>query len=353
MNLYLHFPFCRSKCAYCALPSRGGTTPAERRAYAERLAREIEALPGPGPSPHTIYFGGGTPALAPLSPIFDAMRAKGILSGEHEFTVELHPLDATSENIALLRASGVNRVSLGVQTFNDASLSYLNRRHTASDAIAAIAALRPAFPSVGIDLIVGLPHPQELEAIAGILPSIDHASVYTLIREQKTRLDLEARNGRIAIPDDAASLAEFSSVRAILDSAGFVRYEISNFARPGFECRHNFAVWRGEDYSGIGDGACGRRGLLRTVGDKGSYREERLTPDADAMERAIFSLRTSDGLDLARIASSWPVLASRMNEWHEALSFHAAKGLLEVSGSAYRLTLRGAEVCDSILSDLI
>ena len=352
MNIYLHFPFCRSKCAYCALHSRAGSSPEARRAYAERLAREINALPT-SPPPHTIYFGGGSPALCPLAPILDALRAKGVLTPESECTVELHPLDATPETLESLHSHGVNRISLGVQSFDDTTLSILKRHHTAAEAVAAIHAIRSHFPSFGIDLITGLPSPPDLDAIADILPSLSHMSVYTLIREPKTLLDLEVRRGRITLPDDSTALAEFASMRELLVSNGFSRYEISNFARTGFECRHNFAVWRGEDYIGLGDGACGRQGLVRTTGKGGSYESETLTPEADALERAIFSLRTSDGLSPTRAAARWPILAPRMEAWTRALDFHASQGLLARDGSTYRLTPRGAEVCDSILADLV
>ena len=353
MNIYLHFPFCRSKCAYCALHSRASSSPEARRAYAGRLAREIAALPGSPTPPHTIYFGGGSPALCPLELILDALRAKGILSPESECTVELHPLDATPETLESLRSRGVNRISLGVQSLDNSTLSVLKRRHTAAEAISAIHAMRSFFTSIGMDLIVGLPSPPALDAIADVLPSLSHVSVYTLIREPKTLLDLEVRRGRIVLPDDSAALAEFAAVRKLLVSHGFSRYEISNFARPGFECRHNFAVWRGEDYIGLGDGACGRQGLVRTTGKGGSYESETLTPEADAIERAIFSLRTSDGLSPTRAAMRWPILAPRIEAWGRALDFHASQGLLSRDGPAYRLTPRGAEVCDSILADLM
>jgi len=353
MNLYVHFPFCRSKCAYCALFSRAGADACVRESYSVRIAREIDALDiAPGEA-HTIYFGGGSPMLCPLEPVLNAIRDKGLLSSDSECTVELHPLDVGSEELGRLRALGVNRVSLGVQTFDDATLSFLRRRHTAADARAAISSLCGIFPSVGMDLIVGLPSPPVLEAIEEVLPSLSHVSVYTLIREPKTRLDLDIRKGRTSVPDDAATLAEFESVRAILASNGFHRYEIANFARPGFECRHNFAVWRGEDYTGLGDGACGRNGLSRTTGENGAYKTETISRESDALERALFSLRTSDGISLPRIAEQWPILAPLIPKWGQTLDFNVEQGLLSRSGCAYRLTRRGAEVCDSMLADLM
>ena len=353
MNLYIHFPFCRSKCAYCALFSRAGANAAARSAYSERIAREINALHVSPDEPHTIYFGGGTPALCPLEPVLQALRRKGLLAPGAECTVELHPLDVDAEKLGQLHALGVNRVSLGVQTFDDASLALLGRRHSAADARHAISSLCDIFPSVGMDLIVGLPSPPAFEAVAEVVPMLSHVSVYTLIREPRTRLDLDIRKGRTSIPDDAAALAEFETARKLLESNGFHRYEIANFARPGFECRHNFAVWCGEDYIGLGDGAYGRNGLSRTIGENGAYKTETLPEESDALERALFALRTSDGISPSRIAERWPILAPRRAEWGQALDFNVVQGLLSRSNGAYKLTPRGAEVCDSILADLM
>lgn len=353
MNLYVHFPFCRSKCAYCALASRAGSNAGQRTVYSERITRETENLPVPEDGEHTVYFGGGSPALCPHVPVLKALRNKGLLAAGTECTVELHPLDVTPETLESLRMNGVNRISLGVQTFNDQTLAYLNRQHTSAGARAAISAISALFPSCGIDIITGLPTPPDINAIADVLPLISHISVYTLIREPKTRLDTDIRRGRVKIPDDPDTLAEFAAVRSLLLSSGFKRYEIANFARPGFECRHNFAVWRGEDYTGLGDGAHGRIGTKRTIGKNGGYETEELSPESDALERALFSLRTSDGISLSRVREKWPVLEARLDGWKTTLDFHVSQGLLTRVDSVYRLTQRGAEVCDSIISDLL
>ena len=350
MNLYAHFPFCRSKFAYCALLSRAGSTPEARQAHCARLAAEVSALAAP---PDTIYFGGGSPALCDLSPIFSALSPFTFhRSPSPEFTVELHPFDATPATLAALRAGGVNRISLGVQSFDDAALSAMNRRHTAAEAEAAFRAIRAAgFDNAGIDLIAGWPGTSEASWRATLDRALalgpDHASVYTLIREPRTRLDLDVRKGRLILPSDEEALAQLDCARAALAAAGLVRYEISNYAKPGFECRHNLAVWRGEDYIGLGEGAHGRVGLTRT--QNGAV-VSTVTPEEDAVERALFSLRTREGLDLARIARLWPILAPRLESWRETLEFFKRQGLLQDS---YRLTPRGAEVCDSILAELL
>ena len=347
MNLYAHFPFCRAKCAYCALRSRAGSTPEARRAYCARLAEQLTAL-GPVAQVSTVYFGGGSPALCDLTPVFEALGSWGTVP---EFTVELHPLDARSDVLEMLSRGGVNRISIGVQSFDDDVLKAMGRLHTAAEAEAAFRAVRAAgFANVGIDLIAGWPGTcaeswRDTLARATAL-GLDHCSVYTLIREPRTRLDLALRRGELALPSDDVALGQIDVARAALAEAGLARYEISNYARPGFACRHNLAVWRGEDYIGIGDGAHGRRGLVRTE----SGAETTVSPEEDAVERALFSLRTSEGLSLERVARLWPVLAPRLPAWRETLEFFKRQGLLQ---DASRLTARGAEVCDSILADLL
>lgn len=360
LNLYVHYPFCRAKCAYCALPSRAGSTPEVRESYCARIADQITALMGSAPAGSvperrgsvpklaTIYFGGGSPALCNLAPVFGALSQLGSVP---EFTVELHPLDARPEVLEMLKKGGVNRISLGVQSLDDEALKSMGRLHSAAEAEEAFRAVRAAgFTNAGIDLIAGWPGTavgswRETLARATAL-GLDHCSVYTLTREPKTRLDLAVRRGRVSLPSDDIALAQVDEARSALADVGLVRYEISNYARPGYECRHNLAVWRGEDYIGLGDGAHGRRGLVRTS----SGVETAVTPEEDAVERALFSLRTREGLSLDRTARLWPILAPRLPAWREKLEFFKQQGLLRDS---YRLTPRGAEVCDSILAELL
>jgi len=282
--------------------------------------------------------------------VFDAIRERGFASAETEFTVELHPLDASPDVLDMLKRGGVNRISLGVQSLDDDALKSMGRLHTASEAETAFRAVRAAgFVNAGIDLIAGWPGTTDeswrttLKRVTAL--GLDHCSVYSLIREPKTRLDLAVRRGKVSLPSDDAALAQIDAACEALADAGLSRYEISNYARPGYECQHNFAVWRGEDYFGIGEGAHGRVGLLRTE----SGVETTVTPEEDAVERAIFALRTSEGLSLERIARMWPILVPRIPAWRETLEFFKRQGLLQ---DAYRLTPRGTEVCDSILAEL-
>ena len=334
-NLYVHFPFCRRKCSYCALYSRTGVSQADRDAYVRRLAAEIgtegQALCA---NLRTVYFGGGSPALCDLGVLAPALRP---LCGEGtEFTVELHPLDVTPDKLDQLKALGVNRISMGVQSLDDATLADMGRGYTVDEAERAFALVKEWFDNAGIDLIVGYPGDEVEEKGRGRqwnlkrLESwgLKHCSVYSLQNER----------GLKNVPDDDMVLDRLRHIAICLSGMGLERYEISNYAVPRFECRHNLAVWRGEDYIGLGDGACGRIGLKRTK----FGRKETVSVEFDEKERRLFRLRTKEGLD-----------ASNHPEWGQTLSEACKNGLLVQSGEIYRLTERGTEVCDSILAELV
>ena len=413
MNLYLHFPFCRSKCAYCALHSYVGRSEAERARYVDGLLHQLNHLFASTQNSKlktlnsklsTLYFGGGTPALCNLQPLLDFFAPHlsppipqsatrnpelGTQNPEPgtqnsklktlnsklptEFTVELNPLDVSPELLRQLKAGGVNRLSMGVQSFDDETLRAMGRPHTAEHARTAWRQIRDAgFDNAGIDLICGWPDEwrkgaasdawkRTLDAAAELAP--DHCSVYTLILEPKTRLAHDVANGRVTLPSDDVALAELAAAEQALAAIGLERYEISSFAKPGRECRHNLATWRGEDYIGIGDGACSREG--------------------NAVSRVIFRLRLlKEGFSPAQAAADFPELAPRVAEWCATLDRFAAEGLLTAHPSplnphpetqnsepvtlnsklktlnsklkmTYRLTPRGAEVCDTILAELV
>ena len=276
--------------------------------------------------------------MCDLGPIFDAL--KPFLTSETEFTVELHPLDVTDDLLLRLRDGGVNRISMGVQSLDDATLAAMGRGYTAADAARAFAKVRRVFDNAGTDLIVGYPG----DPCDGYSSLKDwgqtHVSVYSLQNER----------GLKGVPSDDWVLDRIRDVAVFLESIGLERYEISNYAAPGFECRHNLAVWRGEDYIGLGEGAYGRVGLRRTrnfgvcpQGGRGlSPVVEEVSAERDEVERRIFRLRTREGLD----AAGHP-------EWGQALAAHVQNGLLTREDEIYRLTSRGAEVCDTILADLV
>lgn len=314
-NLYVHFPFCRAKCTYCSLYSKVGVSAEARQAYVSKLAERISGRF------KTVYFGGGSPALCDLRPIFAR------LEGADEFTVELHPNDITEAKLAELKAGGVNRLSIGVQSLDDKILAEMGRGYTKVEAFKAIELARKSFDNVGIDLIIG--YPGDASRVDGLSElGLTHASVYSLQNER----------GLKDVPEDDWVLDRLKEAAEYLESIGLKRYEISNYAREGYECRHNFAVWRGEDYLGLGEGAFGRVGLNRTKNGK-VY--ETVDERFDRLERKIFRLRTREGLD-----------ASGEPEWLKSLDCFVEEGLLKRDGWIYRLTSRGMEVCDSILAQI-
>ena len=356
----MHFPFCRRKCTYCVLPSRAGVSQADRDAYVARLAGQLaETEPAPF---KTIYFGGGSPGLCNLVPLGEALAP--LRDATTEFTVELNPLDVTREKLAELKSVGVNRISMGVQSLDDDILRHMGRGYTFMEAERAFYLIKEYFDNAGIDLILG--YPGETSALSPRHArlakwGLKHCSVYSLILEEGSILAHQinqsnnpnnpnnsnnsnnSNNQTIVVPDDDVVLNRISIVARFLKDLGLERYEISNYAVPGCECRHNLATWRGEDYLGLGDGACGRVGLTRTRNFGGQSPEvETVTPEQDAVERRIFRLRTREGLD----ATGHP-------EWIPILDRFTAEGLLTKESPVYRLTERGTEVCDTILAELV
>lgn len=347
-NLYVHFPFCRAKCSYCALYSAAGRPESERNDYAMRLAEDVSRIAAEAPGPlSTVYFGGGSPALCDLRPLLAAIEPLLAPDGSTEFTVELHPMDVDGETISILADGGVNRISMGVQSLDDAALADMRRGYTASEARRAFDKVRSRFANAGIDMIVGYPAERAENVDLSPLASwgLSHCSLYSLILEEKSILATRIRRGASPEPqDDDTVMDAMRRCADTLEGMGLRRYEIANFALPGKECRHNMATWLGEDYTGLGTGAYGREGLLRTYNPPSGPREaSTLTEEDDLRERTLFRLRTRWGLD-----------ASRFPAWLKTLDSLTDEGLLEKAGGAtYRLTRRGAEVCDSILAELV
>jgi len=276
LSLYVHIPFCVAKCGYCDFNSyaleglletgRAGADWAPR--YADALLREMEArcraLGLGGRGVETLFFGGGTPSLFPpeeTARVLDALKRRFDLSPEAEVTLEANPGAADAARFAALREAGVSRLSIGVQTFDDLALRRLDRAHTGEEARAAFRAAREAgFGNVSLDLMFGIPFQtladaaSDLEAALALGP--EHISAYELTIEPGTAFHALHARGRLAgLPDEEAALAMWELRDRLLSRAGYERYEISNFARPGFRCRHNLNYWRRGEYLGLGAGA--------------------------------------------------------------------------------------------------
>ncbi len=346
-HLYLHVPFCTGRCAYCAFLS--GPPPADPAAYVDALSREAAARGFPSLGPlETLYCGGGTPALLGERG-FVRLRESGLFSLAEgaEWTVELHPAAVTAPLVRTLAALGVNRLSIGVQAFDDATLARCNRRHTARQALEAVDLARAAVPDTGIDLIAGLPGVSPAEWARTLRQTValglPHVSVYALSVEPGSAW---GRAG-LAPPDPDRLCDAVGEAAEALAGAGLRRYETSNHARPGFECRHNLNTWHGGDYLGLGRGAASRLGRLRRAGDGA---EETLSPEEDALERALTRLRLAEGFDLGAILARFPILRPRRARWARLLADFRAHGLLDADNAPTR---RGHEVLDAMERELL
>lgn len=361
-GVYISYPFCGQKCTYCNFAS--GVLPAalERR-YIDSLARELQSHSWPW-TPETVYLGGGTPSRlepAALERILDSIPGKPW----SEATVEAAPGGITPDHAKSWRDFGINRVSLGVQSFDDRELRSTGRRHNAEIVAAEVATLRNAgIRDVNIDLIVGLPHQtretfeRSLDWIERLAPP--HVSVYLLEVDEDSRLGLEIlhsgeRYGARTTPseDIMAELYELAVER--LHGTGIERYEISNFARPGSESRHNLKYWRLEPYAGFGADAHGFDGRLRyqnaeqageyveRMESKGSARVAETAADLD-QERFFVGLRLMRGI----APQEW-----EWRRWDEPIRRFTELGLLERDGDLLRLTNRGVLLSNEVLQEFV
>ena len=368
LALYVHWPFCVSKCPYCDFNSHVRAE-VDQAAWREALLADLaqEAAMLPGRRLGSIFFGGGTPSLMPpatVAAVIDAAeRAWGFAPGV-EITLEANPSSVEAARFADLAAAGVNRVSLGLQSLDDAALRFLGRAHGAAEGLAALATAQAVFARVSFDLIYALPGQSlpawEAELAAALGHGTEHLSLYQLTVEPGTRFATEAAAGRLAIPDGDSAAHLFEATRSATAAAGLPAYETSNHARPGAESRHNLTYWRYRDYAGIGPGAHGRRGGAATVRHRkpenwlaavarnrhGIQGEEALAPHARATEALLMGLRLAEGVDLARIAALAggiaPVDARQVARLEEL-------GLVAATPGRLRVTEAGALLLDAIL----
>lgn len=390
-GLYIHIPFCKSRCVYCDFYS---TTCAERTGtYVKALCNEIRLRTtylqpdGDMPDIATVYLGGGTPStLSPgmLEQIFDTVFRHYRVAPDAEITMEANPDDLTPEYLTSLRRLPVNRLSMGIQTFNDDTLRLLRRRHTAAQAIDAVRRCHEAgLDNLSIDLIYGLPGQSlaDWEKDVGTALSLDvpHLSAYALIYEEGTMLWRMREQHLVQEADEELSLLMFGLLIERLSAAGYEHYEISNFARPGFRARHNSSYWQGVPYIGCGPGAHSFDGRNRqwNLRDLSLYinkvyrctssndfdhaewtEQETLSKDERYNDRVITALRTCDGMDLARLRADF---GNRLADYclHCAAP-HLQNGLLHRSAPTpghpegiLSLTRQGLFLSDGIMSDLL
>lgn len=360
LGLYIHIPFCQSRCRYCDFNTYAGLE-GLFEAYVRALIREI-TLAGPAPA-RTVYLGGGTPTVLPLShlaQILDAVRAAFALSEDAEVTIEANPGTVDAGTLAALRERGVNRLSLGVQSFADDELRLLGRIHTAEQAAAALAAARQAgFENVSLDLIYGLPDQTaahwrfSLERALALEP--EHLSLYALSVEAGTPLARDIARGHLPAPDPDLAAEMYETAAETTAAAGYLHYEISNWARGAERrCHHNLIYWRNEPYLGLGAGAHSWQGRRRwanasapeeyatrlTVGRTAVAEEETISPELEMGETMMMGLRlVEEGVPFRRFQRRFGLDPG--HRFEPEIAELVDLGLLEVDGERLRLSPRG------------
>ncbi len=371
IGLYLHVPYCSTRCSYCdfyLVTGRGR----DLGRYVAALVAEIAATPPDlrGPA-DTMHFGGGTPSLLPpgdLARILGAIAETFSLAPDPEVTLEANPEDLDAARCRDFAALGVNRVTVGVQSLDDRQLSLMRRVHTAGQALEAVRAARAsAIRSVGADLILGLPGQERGEALTGIdrlaAIGVDHLSLYLLEIHGRTRLGREVALGRARPMQDDAAAALYEEAADRLLALGFEHYEISNFARPGHQSRHNLKYWTDRDYLGFGPSAhsyvSGSRwsnapdlAAYLSRGGAGCERIEDAQPLTVRGAEALFAgLRVADGVDLAGLRRRYG--ASMPGEEDPPVADLCAAGLLDRAGGRLRLTRRGRLLSNEVFERLL
>ena len=375
LSLYIHVPFCAKKCAYCDFASYPGRETDWRR-YFDEIATEIRLWSGETDfgllseryRVISMFIGGGTPTLVDagyIQRVIDACRAIVPFEADAEITIEGNPGTLTPEKLAAFRRAGVNRLSLGAQSFDDGLLRSLGRIHTAAQIGQAVTMARDAgFDSINLDLMYALPGQgmnQWKDTLdAAIALGVEHISAYSLIVEPGTPMAARVASGTAIVPEDDAVNAMQRAAIDRLSAAGYRRYEISNFARPGFECRHNLVYWNRGDYLGLGCAAHslmgGRRfhnpdSLDEYLSGGRRLDEVVLTPQDEMEETLMLSTRTARGLDLTAWARAFGTPFARGRE--RVLDRLENGGLIETGDGFLRLTMRGMEVQDAVVLELM
>ena len=370
-GIYIHIPFCAQRCIYCDFHS--GTDMSLQSRYVHALLQELNQRCNEiQDSVQTLYIGGGTPSLLSetlLLKLFEGISAVIDLENLQEITMECNPDDLTEEYLSVLSKFPINRLSMGVQSFNDAELKFLNRRHDVKTAIKAIERCRKyGFKNISIDLMYALPGQSsslwENSLNQAIALGVEHISAYSLMYEEGTALSSRVRRGAVEPLDDETSVALFDQMIESLDKHGYEQYEISNFAKSGKRSQHNSSYWRGIHYVGLGAGAHSYNGNSRrwNVSHTKNYCEgveeqkiywevEELNPQELFNEMVFTALRTKEGVEMALLEKHFPP------QWVEEMLTIADKylknGNLEICNGYLSLTRQGIYISDSIMSDLI
>lgn len=367
-GIYIHIPFCESRCIYCGFYSTTHNTLQHR--YTDALLKEMELRRnelGNNYSIDTIYIGGGTPSVLQANELQRILATVNVsfTVKAREITIEMNPDDITPELVAKVKAMGINRISMGVQTFSDQRLRFIRRRHTSLQAMKAVEIVRNAgIINVSIDLMFGFPGEtvedwqQDVEQALALAPS--HISAYSLMFEEETPLYHMLKLGKVKQIDEETSLAMYTLLTNRLKANGYEHYEISNYALPGCRSIHNSSYWHDTPYLGFGASAHSYTGNKRSwnVDNIKEYIEaieqctlpstaEEIDADTHYNDLITTALRTCEGLDLSMISDSYKAYAIKNAEEN------IRNGLLELTDGHLRLTAKGVFVSDGVMSDLI
>jgi oxygen-independent coproporphyrinogen-3 oxidase len=378
LALYIHWPFCLSKCPYCDFNSHVRERIDQTR-FAAALRRELawEAARLGRRDLASIFFGGGTPSLMDPRTVADLIDDATTLfapAPDLEITLEANPTSVEAGRLAAFRDAGVNRISLGVQSLNGEALRMLGRQHSAAQAVTALEMARALFPRVSFDLIYARPGQSEAawrdELRRALSLASDHLSLYQLTIEPGTAFEALHRRGDILLPDDDTGAALYDATAEEAEKFGLLPYEVSNYARPGSESRHNLAYWRYGDYAGIGPGAHGRvsvgGALLATRRHRapepwaerverhghGTTEEIPVTHAERAREMLLMGLRLTEGIDEARFAARTGVALTEATD-ADTLARALDAGYLEHGDGRLRATMEGRKRLDSLLAALV
>ena len=362
LGLYVHVPFCRTRCRYCDF-YRVGENPVRQQAFLNALAVEIESLGEySGAAVDTVFFGGGTPSLLlpdQVAGVLQQLRRRFAISPDAEITLESNPSDLSPERLRAYRETGINRLSLGVQSFCDRELKLIGRRHDAERASQAVGWARGAgFENLSIDLMIAVPGQTDGSFAATLAQAAalgtDHVSVYLLEVHENSELDFLRRERPRLFPGEEAQRRRYLAARAALLAAGFEHYEISNFCKPGRESRHNLKYWRCEPFLGLGPAAHSAVGERRWqhAADLQAYLRDPTAVEPctcdPVSERVFLGLRLTQGVPLEQVRA-----ASGMSEETFARRLAAMAPFLSIAAGRLRLTTEGFLVSTPVLAELL
>jgi oxygen-independent coproporphyrinogen III oxidase len=372
-SLYLHIPFCSRKCCYCSFASVAGHPELHER-YCRALVRELETTPSQDRQPlNTLFIGGGTPSVLADSLLtlllFTCAGVFGLADGA-EVTLETNPESLVGRDLEGLRRHGVNRLSIGIQSFNDAELTILGRAHTAKQAYQALqAARRAGFDAISLDLMYGLPGQTPATWHTTLARAIDlgpqHLSIYQLSIDEGTHFAELDGHEDLPLPSEEEVLAMDDITARLCACAGFEQYELSNYRQPGFACRHNLVYWRNEEYFGYGAAAVSYRQGMRSsrTSDPRRYcaliesgvsavtEQELLDPAAAFRETVVMGLRLNEGISESRLHRRFGYCFADM--YSDLLNKLVDDDLLVWDGSRMKLSARGRQLANLVMRQLV